>query len=253
MIHKNCVQSQGAGVIESMDSIKRFLANDAVASFFDVPFVPIFLVVIWILHPVLGQLALVSIIVMLGLTILTDRRAKNKMELAQPENAKAKAQASQYANNAETLKVFGMISLALARWRQTRLRAWQRELPGQDAMSDAQGVLRAGMFFFPVILLCAGALLVMDGQLGVGALVAVNILMMRAVAPLQAALVGWKQFVEAKQSLHYIDNFLCDFDDFSDRIQSTIPSAKLEVLVEGLVSRPLARDIPPILKGVSFS
>ena len=252
MIHKNCIQSQGAGILDSLDSVKRFLANDAVTSFFDVPFVPIFLVVIWALHPVLGKIALVSTFLMLALTFLADRRAKRKLEQAQPESAKARSRASQYANHSETLKVHGMIDIAADRWWASRARAWDGELPGQDAMSDSQGILRAGMFFFPVVLLCAGALLVMNGELGVGALVAVNILMMRTVAPLQASLAGWKHFVEAKQSLNRLDEFLGEYAEFNEKMQATLPEPKIEVLVEGLVSRPPARDALPILKGLSF-
>jgi PrtD family type I secretion system ABC transporter len=228
------------------------LSNEAVASFFDVPFVPIFIFVIWALHPALGTVAIVSTILIAILSVLTDRRAKGKLAAAEPKHAEASARSAQYARQAETLKAHGMVNIAADRWWDSRAEAERLDLPGQDGLNDSQGVLKAAMFFFPVILLCVGAFLVMDGVLGVGAMVAGNILMMRTVAPVQMALTAWKQFVEARTSLNQLDEFLGEHATYQKSIQATLPEPKVEVLVEKLVSRPPSRGAEPILKGFSF-
>mgnify|MGYP003775485537 CR=1 FL=1 len=252
MIHQNSMSGRTSNSLQSLDVVKRFLSNDAVSSFFDVPFVPLFLIVIYLLSPTLGLIALLCTLLMLVSTWLTDRRAKKKKNTAKSQTQVAQLLVEEFSAQAETLKVNGMISRAFRKWQTLRNEAVSDEMSTSDAMSDSQAVLRTGMFLFPVFLLCAGAILVLQGELGVGALVAVNILMMRAVAPLQSALVGWKLFVDARASFDNLNTFLLEYEDYSSHIQATLPVPSGNILVEGLISKPPGKNSEPILKGLSF-
>jgi PrtD family type I secretion system ABC transporter len=252
MIYRNAASPEGAGIVGSLDSVRQFLSGQAIASFFEVPFVPLFLLIIFMLHPLLGIIALVGLVFTSIVSLITDRLSKSKFAEAQKYDGKAQAQGESFARQADTLKSHGMIRSAFERWEASRRDAESYQRPARDLLGDSQGIMRTAMFFFPVLLLCTAGFLALEGEISAGAMIAGNILMMRTIGPVQQALGAWSSFTTARQSLQKLDKFLGEYDQYTNVIQETLPEPTGQILVEKAISRPAFQGGEPVLKGLNF-
>ena len=165
--------------LQDLTSVRQFLGGNGLFAFFDAPWVPVFLIVITLLHPWLGLLSLIGGLVLLGLTYLTERVTHKPLAEANSRGIQAGNFADNNLRNAEVAEAMGMLAGLRGRWRERH----DRGLALQELASDRAGLIGAVTRFFRITLqslvLGAGALLVIYDQLSAGGMIAASILMGR--------------------------------------------------------------------------
>jgi ATP-binding cassette subfamily C protein/ATP-binding cassette subfamily C protein EexD len=208
------VESQLRGRPYRMEALRDlavcrgFIASPGALALYDVPWVPVFLMVIFMLHPVLGVVALVGAVLLLALTLLNEVSTSKLLREANTAAMYNQRRAESIVRNAEVIDSMGMLPAVMARWRQGVV---EMSGPMNRAMDRAGPLLAMTKFFrlaVQIAILGIGAYLVLGQELTSGASIAASIIMGRALAPVEQMIGGWKQLVQARQSWKRLQAFL---------------------------------------------
>ncbi|MBW7850419.1 MAG: type I secretion system permease/ATPase [Rhodospirillales bacterium] len=251
LLQTNLAQRVGGATMKQVDQIRSFLTGHGLIAFFDLPFVPVYLLVLFLLHPALGSLALICsiIVVLLGMSI--EWVCKRPMLDSAKEERRASVFADNSLRNAEVVAALGMIGNLRRRWLADHNAAVDNHLKVADTMAAINGAIKAAIMIVQIGILALACYLVILEEATPGTLFAANVLAMRIIAPVQQAVTAWRSFLSAREAYRNLGDLLTTIpDDDEDRIQLPKPSGALvvEKLTAGAPKSP-----EPILKGISFA
>jgi ATP-binding cassette subfamily C protein/ATP-binding cassette subfamily C protein EexD len=229
---------------------RGWLGSPAALTVFDVPWVPVFLAVIFLLHPALGAIATGGAVLLFLLTLANEWATGALVRQASTGAMASQRRAESMVRNAEVIDSMGMGPAVLQRWRE----GLSASLPPQERAADRAAFLLSMTRFFrlaiQVAVLGYGAFLVLEQQLTAGASIAASIIMGRALAPVEQMIGGWKQLVQARQSYRRLLGFLALPRLRPPGMALPAPTGRLAVerVTFGFPGQPVA-----IIKGVSFA
>lgn len=230
--------------------IRQFLTGNGIYTLFDAPWAPIYIAVTFLLHPWLGVLAIVFALVQLALAWFGHNRTVAPAEAAALTGSEVQSYLQGKLRNAEALESMGMIGNLQARWGE-RHQAWLEQA------SDAQGLnhrITALSKFIRYtqqsLSLGAGALLVIDGQLSAGAMIAANVLMGRALAPIDQLAGTWRSFITTRSAFQRLEALLRDHPERDTALTRVAPRGAL-TLSKVYATASGRKD--PILKDINLT
>ena len=239
-----------AHALRDVHALRTFLSGAGVLALFDAPWLPVFVLVIFLFHPLMGALALVGALAMLTLAFFNERRTREPMERAQIEGRHAARWIDTTLRNAEVVRALGMLPSVTRRWsalNETALRAQADATRSGAALSGTSRFMRQ---FIQTAMLALGAYIVVDQQVSSGVMIAATILLGRALSPVEQLVSGWRGLVEARAAWRRLQKL---FDERPAETEPTaLPAPKGQVSAEKVVFgiRGVER---PIIRGVSFS
>jgi ABC-type protease/lipase transport system fused ATPase/permease subunit len=200
-----CARLQGGStsmeLLRDLSQVQNFIATQGLTAFFDSPWVPIYVALIWLLHPALGMVAIGAAILLFLLTLMNEAVTRRQTALANREQILSYQLADAVMRNAAVVSAMGMLPAVIKRWRETNGGA----LEALRQASERGGVIMAftkfARFFVQIAILGLGALLVLRGQLTAGGMVAASILLGRALAPVEMAMSVWRNFASTRLAL----------------------------------------------------
>ena len=230
--------------------LRQFLTGQGIFALCDAPWSPLYIGVLFLLHPWLGVLAIGFVLIQAALAWLGHRRTVAPLAAASAAQAEAMAYLKSKLRHSEVIESMGMLGNLRQRWA----RRHQDHLARQDAALGLAGRVTAFSKFVRYaqqsLALGGGALLVIDGQLSPGAMIAANVLMTRALAPIDQLVSAWRGFVGARDAFVRLGTLL-DAHPERHRVAATaIPSGA--VSVSDVVAQVPGRAAP-LLDGVSLS
>ncbi|NKE47890.1 type I secretion system permease/ATPase [Roseomonas frigidaquae] len=194
--------------LRDLGACRGWLGSPASLTVFDVPWVPIYLAVIFALHPVLGWIAFGGAAVLFLLTLANEWATGTLVRQASTASMANQRRAESMVRNAEVIDSMGMAPAVLQKWRE----GLSASIPPQERAADRAAILlsitRFTRLTVQVGVLGVGAFLVLEQQLTAGASIAASIIMGRALAPVEQMIGGWKQLVQARQSYRRLLGFL---------------------------------------------
>jgi PrtD family type I secretion system ABC transporter len=229
---------------------RGFLGSAGALSLYDVPWVPIYLGFIFMLHPVMGFIALGGAVILFGLTLTSELSTSKLLREANTAAMNSQRRAESITRNAEVIDSMGMLPAVIGQWRDSVAAMTE---PQQRAADRAAMLVAATKFFrlaVQIAILGVGAYLVLQQELTSGASIAGSIIMGRALAPVEQLIGGWKQLVQARQSFRRLQAFLTQ-----PRLRPAgmpLPEPTGRVSVER-VSYAFPGQGVALIKGVNFS
>lgn len=230
--------------------IRQFLTGQGILAFFDTPWTPIYMGVLFILHPMLGFLALFFAAVQGALAWFGHRRTVTPAEEASKASSESAAYLQSKLRNAEVLEPMGMVHNLRPHW--ARRHAHAQELQGR-AQAITHRITAWSKFIRysqQSLALGAGALLVIDGQLSPGGMIAANVLMSRALAPIDMLVGTWRGFIGARSAFRRLEALLAAHPERDPALSRVAPQGALALRDVVAVAPGRAE---PILKGVSVA
>ncbi|MCU0983401.1 MAG: type I secretion system permease/ATPase [Acetobacteraceae bacterium] len=229
---------------------RGFVQSPGMTSLYDVPWVPIYLAVIFVLHPILGWIATAGAIILFLLTLANEWMTSNLLKKANVAAMAAQRRSESVVRNAEVIDSMGMLPNVLQRWHDGVMRM----MPAQQSAADRAGVIMGLTKFFrltvQIAVLGAGALLVLENALTAGAMIAGSIIMGRALAPVEQMIGAWKQLVSARQSYRRLSAHLTLPRIRPGGMPLPEPSGRLAL---ERVTYAFPGTNVPIIKGVGFA
>ena len=229
---------------------RGYLGSPGALSLYDIPWVPIYIGVIFLLHPVMGYIALGGAVLLFGLTLASEVSTSALLKEANTAAMSSQRRADAISRNAEVIDSMGMLPSVIGRWRES---VAAMTAPQQRAADRAALLVAATKFFrlgVQIAILGVGAYLVLQQELTSGASIAGSIIMGRALAPVEQMIGGWKQLVQARQSFRRLQSFLALPRLRPPGLPLPDPTGKLSV---ERVSYAFPGQGVAMIKGVNFS
>jgi ATP-binding cassette, subfamily C, bacterial exporter for protease/lipase len=235
--------------LTDLTSIRQFLTGNGLFAFFDAPWTPIYVAVIFLLHPWLGLFALASVLTLCALAYVNERMTGPLLHEASKAAQSSIGYAGSNLRNADVIEAMGMLSSLRRRWfaRQSRF------LRLQAHASDRAAMVGAASRFFRMAaqsgILGLGALIVIENQLSPGGMIAASILLGRALSPVDLGIATWRGFSAARTAYGRLNELLAAHPQQAATMP--LPRPFGAVYVDDLVLGAPGRD-GPILKNLSF-
>nr|WP_246132892.1 type I secretion system permease/ATPase [Devosia ginsengisoli] len=212
-----------------VDTIRSFMGSQGPVALFDLPWVPLYILFVYFLHPVLGAMTLGGAVVLTLLTVWTELKSRKLASAAQQAHLTRNAIADSNARNADILKAMGFAGRAVARFNTAN----QDHLTLQTRASDVVGTFGAFSRVLRMVLqsalLGAGAYLTIQGQMSAGAIIAVSVAASRALAPIDMAIGNWKGVVAARQALKRLRDTMVALAGMTKPLDLPAPTQSLKI------------------------
>jgi ATP-binding cassette subfamily C protein len=219
----------GVQPLRDLDAVRSFLSGPGPTALFDLPWLPLYLAVVFAFHTALGVTALIGAIVLIGLTFLTDVLTRRPVREAAQFSSSRYAFAETGRRNAEVLAAMGMAGRLNARWHDANQNYIASQLQASDVAGGFGSVSKALRIMLQSAVLGVGAYLVIYQAATAGIIIAAAILVGRALAPVDLAIANWKGFVAARQSWKRLDQLLQLFPAHEKQMPLPAPHARLAV------------------------
>lgn len=209
------LRQQGGNATQAfadLAGLRQFLTGSSLFAFMDLPWTPIYLLVLFLLHPWLGLLGVIFMLMLAGLAWYSRRRTRGAVDQALAAGAAADQFLRSKLRNAEVIEAMGMLAHLRQRWRQRHARQLAFNRQAGDANARMQALSKFVRYSQQSLVLGAGALLVSQGELSPGAMIVASLLMGRATAPLDALVGAWKTFLAARQSFRRLNALLIEHE-----------------------------------------
>jgi len=246
----NPAESAPAKAFTDLTVLRQFMTGNGVFAFFDMPWIPIYLGVLFLLHPWLGVVAILFALVQGGIALFGHRVSKQ----AQLQAGQAQSQAQNFLQsklrNVEVLSAMGMLGSLYGRWQVKQRQALVLAGQAQQHSGKISAISKFVRYTQQSMSLGVGAWLVIRGELSPGAMIAANVMMTRALAPIDLLVATWPQFLSSKEAFERLRDLLAFEHSGREKTMAQAPLGQLEV--KDLVVRVPGRD-KPVLGGVSLS
>lgn len=231
------------------DTLRSFLAGPGPLSLLDMPWVPIYLAVVFVIHPYLGWLATGGAILITAMMLINEFALRKPSKDSSQSIGARQRQTDDARANAETILAMGMLGDVGRRWTErTRTMLFQQRL-SSDRATFFSSLTKATRLLLQSLVLGLGAWVVIHGDMTGGLMIAASVVTSRALAPIEQTIAQWRQFVSARQSYGRIKKYLTVSVDRSRETRLPLPKALLSV--RQLMAGPPGATVP-IISGIQF-
>ena len=248
----SALQGKGATIqpLRDLSSVRGYLSGGGVTPLFDIPFTPIFMVLVFFIHPMLGITAMIGGAILLVIGILNEIGTRKVTQDANAQQIKTMSLADAAVRNSDVVAAMGMGAVVSDRLRNDFSEATKLN----ERSSDLGGIFAAAAkcvrMALQIAMLAVGAILVLNQEISPGVMIASSILMSRALAPIEQSLQGWKALISARDAYSRLKEGLAMAAPELPGMSLPRPVGRLEV--EGVTFQPEGAHAP-ILNDINFS
>ncbi|MGB8314746.1 MAG: type I secretion system permease/ATPase [Aestuariivirga sp.] len=245
-------RSQGIGgqPVSDLATIRQFLSGQGPFAFLDMPWVPVYLLVIFLMHWVLGVAAICAAVAIFVLAFWSERATRGPMAEANAATVKSTIMTDESRRNSEALHSLGMRGAIRKKWADMQQVALDHQTVANDVGGSLSAASRVLRLMVQSGILALGAYLALQHEISSGSMIAASIIMGRALAPVEQAVASWQQFLGFRKALERLGNILASAPAVANRMKLPQPTGKLEV--ENLIVQMPGAE-KPVLQGISFT
>lgn len=243
-------QDASAQPLSDLTGLRQFMSGNGLFAFFDAPWLPIYVAVLFLFHPWYGWTAIGCAVILLALAWINEQSTGKVLAEANKESIGATLQTNKNLRNAEVIESMGMLDSLMSRWSLRH----KKVLLLQSRASDRSGIITSISKTFRLLvqslILGLGAYLAVSHEINPGLVIAGSVLLGRALAPLDLMIGSWKGFIAARSQYARLNGILDQQKAEPERMQ--LPAPIGHVTVENLtLGAPGAKT--PIIKGIGFN
>lgn len=225
-----------------LTSIRQFLTANGIIAFFDTPWTPVYIAVIFLLSPFLGWLSILFACIQLLVTWLTHHFSVKEIERANESGNDSYRYLQSKLRNIEPIHAMGMTSNLRRHWLELHHASLEKSDFSLERQHRQQTFAKFVRYCMQSLTLGAGALMVIEGKMSAGSMIAANVLMSKALQPLDLVVATWKPFVQARTSYKRLEKLLADFPEREAGERHQDPFG--EVRLEGVTAMAEGRETP---------
>ncbi|GAB6141272.1 type I secretion system permease/ATPase [Methylosoma difficile] len=230
--------------------LRQFLTGNGLFAFFDAPWLPVYVGLLFLFHPAFGAMAIFSAVLLILLAIWNERATHDDLEQANKVSVENANITARNLRNAEVVHALGMLPDLMSRWQEKQ----QKLIMLQAVASEKAGLIAALSKTYRVtmqsLILGLGAWLAIDKQISPGLMIGGSILLGRALAPIDLMIGSWKQFLSARTAFDRLNTLLGQFPAETERMPLPMPKGNLSA-EQAVIVPPGSRTA--VIKGVNFN
>lgn len=233
-----------------LTNLRQFLTGTGLFAVLDTPWIPLYLAIIYLIHPMIAVYALVCMAVILLVAVFSEKLTRGPLEESNRHYQKALGFAQANLRNAEVIEAMGMRDAVRAHWFDSYGKMLALQTEASRRAGTLQAVSKAVRIMSQSLVLGVGAYYVLQNHITPGKMIMGSILMGRMMSPVDIAVGAWKQFVSVRQSYRRLNDLLADHPP--QPLRMPLPPPKGAVTVEGLVAVPPNTQVQ-VLRGITFA
>jgi ATP-binding cassette subfamily C protein len=241
--------SAAAGAMRDLGELRNFVASGAIALPIDLAVSPLFLLVLFLLHPLYGIVGAVGALLLAATAVSTELLARRPTAQANLAASGVNAETAAALRNAEVITAMGMLPAIAARWRDAQGRALAEIERGRALAKGLSSVAKMLRIALQIAIVCTGAVLVIAREASAGTIIAAAVISARLLLPWEQLIEGWRQWVDAFAALTRTRDLLARGEAARARIPMAVERA---VLVADHVSFVPPGSDRPLLRNVTF-
>jgi len=218
-----------AQALRDLDAVRQAIGGNAIAIMFDLPWMPLFLLILFVIDPMIGLVTLLGGIVLIVLAFLQDRATHEKIKEASEAAIASYGFTDAALRNGEIVRALGMLPTIGRQWARSR---YISVASGSEATTRGgfySGAIRFVRMLIQILIIAVGAWLVVERAIPSGLLFANMILASRALAPLERIVGSWKTLVEAREAYKRLDKMLLEYEPPTPVTQLPRPTGQMSV------------------------
>lgn len=236
--------------LADLAQIRQFLTGTPLFAFFDAPWIPIYIGIMFLFHAWLGYFAIFAALVALSLTIVNEKRTKKGLEESNKFFQQSQSFIQSSLRNSEIIEAMGMHENVRKKWQLRYMSFLNEQSNASDEAGLWSNLSKSVRMLMQSLVLGLGGYLAIVGEMSPGMMIAGSILMGRALAPVDLMTSTWKQFSGARMAYHRLNKILADFPKKEN--PTSLPSPKGFIDLESIVIVPPGAKAPS-LRAVSLS
>ena len=231
-----------------LTNLRQFLTGNGIFAIFDTPWTPVYIVVLYMMHPILGWSAIFFTILLGFMAWYSNKLTQKSNERANEASMKTSTYLMGKLRHSETVEALGMMSPLRAHWGVMYKDQFDQTLDAQHMQHQIQGFIKFVQYSQQSLILGLGAWLALRGDISVGAMVASNALVSNALRPISVLVSTWKQFADAQSSYERLEVLM---ERHPEREASYVArEVSAQITLDNLVATAPGRKAP-ILKGLN--
>ncbi|CAH1666789.1 ATP-binding cassette subfamily C protein [Hyphomicrobiales bacterium] len=245
---------QGSGqatqAIRDLNDIRFFIASSAIATPLEAAWSPVFLAVLFALHPIYGLVGVASLIILLLLGVLSDMLTRRILKEANEAGVASINEVGASLRHAETIEAMGMLPALARRWRGQQLAMIEQLDMGTRRGKFIAALTRSSRMTMQLAVYATGAILIIRNEVTAGTLMAASILLGRLLAPFDSMITDWRQWVLAAAAWKRVRELVLSRS--SQRQMVPTPPCQGDLVVDRVIYAPPGQE-QTVIKSVSFS
>lgn len=236
--------------VDDMTSLRQFLSGNGLFAFFDSPWVPIYIAVMFIFHPWYGWVAVFTVLILLSIAIINEKLTAKPMQAANEIAINNRAQLNKNLRNAEVVQSMGMVNGLRQRWSKGNDQILDLQAGASVKAGSMTSLSKTIRLMAQSLILGIGAFLVLEQEITPGLMIAGSILLGRALAPIDMMIGAWKGFISARGQYKRLNEILAAIPE--DEEKMPIPAPEGNLTVENIIVVPPGGRLP-VIRGINFS
>lgn len=241
--------SRGAQTLRDLDQFRSFVTGPGIYFAFDLPWIPLYLLLLVIIHPVLGTVATLGALLLFGLAVLNERITRRALSESETAGNRAYAFTENILRHSDVVVGMGMRPAIERTWFASRDRMLSEQASASDRNAVVTSIIRFARLLLQALMLGVGAWLAIGGQIMPATIFAASIIMGRALVPVEQAVATWRQFNEARDGYGRVAKLLSEASPRDSR--TLLPTRDHTIEANGIGYLAPGRR-QPILQNLSF-
>jgi len=239
-----------AQVMSDLNALRQFVTGSALIALLDLPWMPIFLIVTGLLHPWLGLFTLLGAVILFALAIWNEHATRKGLDEANQMSVQASRYVNSTLQNAEVIQAMGMLGNMQRRWTAMQQKLIAAQAGASDKGAAISTVTRLVRTAWQSLAMAVAMLLILEGQITGGVMMAAGFLIGKAMLPAEQAISSWKQLDGAKASYQRLCELLEEFPRPAPKMPLPAPTGALRI--ERLVVTPPGSN-KPVINGIDLT
>ncbi|WP_137820001.1 type I secretion system permease/ATPase [Pseudomonas sp. 2FG] len=216
-----------AQVLSDLTAIRQFVTGQGLIALFDAPWLPIYLIVAFLFHPWLGLFTVLGAAILVVLAIWNELATRKSLAEANQLSVTSANYVNSTLQNAEVIQAMGMLNVLRRRWFSLQQRIITAQAEASERSARISSMTRFVRVTWQSLSLGLGAVLVLENQISAGVMIAVSVLLGRAMAPVEQVIGSWRQMGSAKSSYQRLSRLLEEFPKPQPRMALPAPTGAL--------------------------
>lgn len=236
--------------VGDLDRIRTFVAGQGLSAIFDLPWLPVYMTVIYLFHPLLGMVATIGAIIVVAVMLVNTMVTKKKLTALTEISGQRDGMTKTAQHNSEVILGMGMVESLTERWRGLNGRYMGLQTNVSDSSSLFQSITKGARLALQSGMLATGAYLAILQEITPGVMIAASIISARALAPVELAVSQWRHFINARISLQRLQKL---FAAISERdVKTQLPFPEKSLVISDLFISPPQNPRQILLRGIGF-
>ncbi|MCL4141574.1 UNVERIFIED_CONTAM: hypothetical protein GTU68_041106 [Idotea baltica] len=235
--------------VRDLHEVRGFVISPSFTALLDAPWSILFVGLIYLFHPMMGVVATLGLLVLLGLGIISELTGRDPAKAASNSVREANTSADEILRNAEIVRAMGKTPTLVKRWQRRSFASILFGTRANDRIASLTSLAKMVRMLLQIGIMAVGVILVLSGQMGPGMMIAASILLARAVAPVEQSIAGWRALLSARLARQRLNALLAETELEANLMELPEPEGYLSVENLTVVS-PNRQD--PLVMDVSF-